>query len=96
MGGHQTNTSHTQSMRKLFSIMVVLIVTRLLSNITMHKVFMYQTTTLKIQVDVTSNTERLDPTLCTMMRLTLIILMQMSSLLTSQVLLNRWNLMVKR
>ena len=49
---------------------------------------MYQTTTLKIQVDVTSNTERLDPTLCTMMRLTLILLMQMSSLLMSQLLLN--------
>ena len=81
--------SHTQSMRTLFSIVVVLIVIRLLSNITMHKVFLYQTTTLKIQVNVTSNAERLDPTLCTMMRLTLILLMQMSSLLTSQLLLNR-------
>ena len=51
---------------------------------------------LKIQVNVTSNAERLDPTLCTMMRLTLILFMQMSSLLTSQLLLNQWNLMVNR
>ena len=63
---------HTRSMRKLFSIVVMLIVTRFLSNITMHKVFMYQMTTLKTQVNVSSNAERLDLTLCTMMRLTLI------------------------
>ena len=43
----------------------------------------------EIQVNVISNVERLDPTLRTMMRLTLILLMQMSSLLTSQLLLNR-------
>ena len=39
---------HTQSMRKLFSIVVVLTVTIFLSNIIMHKVFMYHMTTLKI------------------------------------------------
>ena len=49
---------HTQSIRKLFSMVVVLTVTRLLSNITMHRVFMYQKTTLKMQVNVTSNAER--------------------------------------
>ena len=62
----------------------------------MHKVFMYKMMTLMIQVNVTSNAERLDQALCTMMKLNLIILMQVSSLLTSQLLLNRWNLMVKR
>ena len=79
---------HTQSMRKLFSMVVALTVTIILSNITMHRVFMYQMMTLKTQVNVTSSAERLDPTLCTIMRPTLILLMQMSSLLTSQHLLN--------
>ena len=79
---------HTWSMRKLFSMVIVVTVTRLLSNITMHRVFMYQTMTLKTQVNVTSNAERLDPTLCTMMGLTLILLMQKSYLLTFQLLPN--------
>ena len=96
MGGHQTNTStHLEYEETIFNggnghYHKTLI------NITMHRVFMYQTMTLKIQVNVNSNTKILYPTLCTMMRLTLILLMQMSSLLTSQLLLNQWNLMVKR
>ena len=96
MGGHQTNTStHLECDETIFNGGNGHC-HKTLNNITMHRVFMYQTTTLKIQVNVTLNTKILDPTLYTMMRLTLILLMQMSFLLTSQLLLNQWNLMVKR
>ena len=43
---------HTQSIGKLFSMVVVLTVTRILSHITMHRVFMYQKTTLKMHSGV--------------------------------------------
>lgn len=95
MGGHQTST-HLEYEETIFNGGSTHCHKTLKQHITMHRVFMYQTTTLKIQVNVTSNAERLNSTLCTMMRLTLILLMQMSSLLMSQLLLNRWNLLVKR
>ena len=96
IGGHQTNTStHLKHEETIFNG----------GSTHCHKTFKQNNNAqglyvsdddFEIQVNVISNVERLDPTLRTMMRLTLILLMQMSSLLMSQLLLNRWNLMVKR
>ena len=83
-------------MKELSFMVVMVTITKLLNKSTMHKFFMYQMTTPSIQVNVTSNIERLDPPLYTMVRLTLIHLMQMFSLLMFHHLLNKWNLLVKR
>ena len=87
---------HTWSMRELFFMMVMVITFKLLSKMTMQRLSTYQMTILNIQVNVTLNTERLNPTLCTMMRLTLILLMQVSFLPMFQPQLNQWNLVVER
>ena len=96
MGGHRTNNStHSKYKETIFNGGSGYCHKTLKQNNNAQGICV-SNDALKIQVNVTSNAERLDPTLCTMMRLTLILFMQMSSLLTSQLLLNQWNLMVNR
>ena len=85
--------SHTWNMNELSFMVVMVTITKFLSKSTMHRFFMYQMATPRIQVNVNSNVERLNPSLCTMMRPTL---MQTCSLPIFHHLLNQWNLVVKR
>ena len=56
MGGIKIMFSH---MKKLSFMVVMVTITKILSKSTIHKFFMYQMTTPSIQVNVTSNIERL-------------------------------------